>query len=364
MRRLAAAAGAALMAATFARGQGPNAVLVVINDASALSRSIGEYYARKRGVPLRNVCHIDAPTAEAVDRRDYNQRVALPIARCLADRKLREAIRYIVTTAGAPLIINGEQSPSGDIAAVDSELTLLYGDMARPRRDFRGTAPNPMFGRLEDPFDHKRFPIYMVTRLAGYDFADVRGMIDRATLARNRGRFVIDLRDYGEDPGEDWLRAAARRLPRDRVTLDETSTVLYGQKDVIGYASWGSNDKRRQRRLTGNQWLPGALATEFVSTNARTFQRPPDTWTLGVWSDPRTWYAGAPQSLIGDYIHEGATGVTGHVAEPYLAACPRPDLLFSAYIRGRNLAESFYLSIPFLSWQNIVAGDPLCALRP
>ena len=109
---------------------------------------------------------------------------------------------------------------------------------------------------------------------------------------------------------------------------------------------------------------PGALATEFVSTNARTFQRPPDTWTLGVWSDPRTWYAGAPQSLIGDYIHEGATGVTGHVAEPYLAACPRPDLLFSAYIRGRNLAESFYLSIPFLSWQNIVAGDPLCALRP
>jgi hypothetical protein len=34
-----------------------------------------------------------------------------------------------------------------------------------------------------------------------------------------------------------------------------------------------------------------------------------------------------------------------------------------AYANGRNLAESFYLGIPGLSWQNIVIGDPLCKLR-
>jgi len=39
-----------------------------------------------------------------------------------------------------------------------------------------------------------------------------------------------------------------------------------------------------------------------------------------------------------------------------------PDLLFAAYYSGRNLAESFYLAIRSLSWQNIVVGDPLCSL--
>ena len=34
-------------------------------------------------------------------------------------------------------------------------------------------------------------------------------------------------------------------------------------------------------------------------------------------------------------------------------------------VTGRNLAESYYLAILGLSWQNIVVGDPLCSLgRP
>ncbi len=75
------------------------------------------------------------------------------------------------------------------------------------------------------------------------------------------------------------------------------------------------------------------------------------------------FFAGSPQSLTADYIHEGATGASGHVVEPYLHACPRPQILLPAYLGGRNLAESFYLSIPLLSWMNIVVGDPLCRLR-
>jgi hypothetical protein len=50
------------------------------------------------------------------------------------------------------------------------------------------------------------------------------------------------------------------------------------------------------------------------------------------------------------------------VNEPYLVACARPDKVLPAYAAGRNLAESFYLGIPFLSWQGVVLGDPLCSL--
>jgi tetratricopeptide (TPR) repeat protein len=38
----------------------------------------------------------------------------------------------------------------------------------------------------------------------------------------------------------------------------------------------------------------------------------------------------------------------------------RPDILFPAYLAGFNLAESFYLALPSLSWHAIVVGDPLC----
>ena len=56
--------------------------------------------------------------------------------------------------------------------------------------------------------------------------------------------------------------------------------MLYGEKNVIGYASWGSNDPNRKQRWLHYEWLPGAIATDFVSTNARTFKRPPGDWNI------------------------------------------------------------------------------------
>jgi uncharacterized protein (TIGR03790 family) len=86
---------------------------------------------------------------------------------------------------------------------------------------------------------------------------------------------------------------------------------------------------------------------------------------MGAWTNPAAFFAGSPQSLTADFIHDGVTGASGHVAEPFLQFTPRPNIVLPAYYRGRNLAESFYLSIPELSWMNIVIGDPLCSLgRP
>jgi uncharacterized protein (TIGR03790 family) len=198
--------------------------------------------------------------------------------------------------------------------------------------------------------------------LAGYDFNDIKGLIDRSLEARNRGMVVLDLKSASDEPGNDWLRNAGVRLPKDRVLFDESTRVIEGARNVIGSASWGSNDPNRKKRVLGFQWLPGAVITEFVSTNARTFSRPPDNWQLGTWKKRDSHFAGSPQSLTADYIREGVTGASGHVYEPYLSMTPRPDLLFPAYLGGRNLAESFYIGIPALSWTNVVIGDPLCRL--
>jgi uncharacterized protein (TIGR03790 family) len=338
-------------------------VLLVVNDNSPVSRTIGEYYARKREVPTLNQCHVKAPVAELIRRPEYDQ-LSAGIGACLRQKGLVESVYYIVTTLGVPLKIDGQVGMNGDAASVDSELTLLYQEIkgAPPHRT-AGSIPSPFFNRTDIPFSHPEFPIYMVTRLAAYDFAGVRDMIDRGLVATNRGKFIIDLRVGYDEVGDKWLADAAAKLPKDRVVLDNTNEPLYDQVDVIGYASFGSNDRHHNRRFPNFHWLPGGIATEFVSTDARTFQRPPDNWVPSWnWSDKRLWFDGSPQALTADFILEGATGASGHTEEPYLIMNPHPDVLLPAYYSGRNLAESFYLAIPALSWQNVVVGDPLCSL--
>jgi len=348
-----------------ASAQKPENVLVVINQRAPISRQIAEYYMQKRSIPPANICVLRTTVEEHIPRAIFDKEVSAPLAACLKAKKLQEQILYIVTTKGVPLVIDGSISLEGEYASVDSELTMLYSDMKGIPHSLAGALTNPFFGKADIPFSHPRFPIYLVTRLAGYDFADVKAIIDKALVAKNRGKFVIDLRSSEDANGNSWLRTAAMLLPKERVILDETDTVLYNQKDVMGFASWGSNDKNRHKRLVGFEWLPGAIMTEFVSTNGRTFSRPPDTWNISTFKDRPLFWADSPQTLTADYIHEGATGASGHTDEPYVHYCPRPDYLLPAYYGGRNLAESYYLAIAGLSWQNIVVGDPLCSLgRP
>jgi uncharacterized protein (TIGR03790 family) len=344
--------------------QGPQNILLVVNDKSAVSRTIGEYYARKRSIPQSNICHLHTGVEENISRADYDRSIAAPIRLCLLQENLMETVLYLVTTLEVPLRIEGSSNAlDGTIASVDSELTLLYTDIKlRKPHVIAGSIPHPVYRRKEARFSHPEFPIYLVTRLAAYDFAGVRDMIDRSLRAKNQGKFVIDMSSFLDTEGNNWLRDAALHLPEDRVIVDQSFTVLYDQTDVIGYAGWGSNDKNRHRRFLGFHWLPGAIMTEFVSTNGRTFHRPPDSWNISDWNNPKLFWADAPQTLTADYILEGATGASGHVSEPYLMYTPHPDLLLPAYFSGRNLAESYYLSIPVLSWQNIVVGDPLCSL--
>jgi uncharacterized protein (TIGR03790 family) len=364
LRALALLAAVSSVAASPDTASSGSSVLVVINDSSPLSRTIGDYYARRRSIPQANLCHVRTSAEERIPRDIYNREIAGPIAAFLNKSGLVDRVLYIVTTMGVPLRILGTDDMDGDQAAVDSELTLLYSDMKSGKPHvIRGSLRNPFYGKKDAVFAHPQFPIYLVTRLAAYDFDGVKAIIDRALQAVNKGKFVIDEKDSGDNSADEWLTRAAILLPKDRVVLDTTTTVLYDLTDVIGYAGWGSNDKNRHRRFLGFHWLPGAIVTEFVSTNGRTFKKPPDSWNLGTdWKTPEGLFAGSPQTMSADYLLEGATGVSGHVDEPYLVQTPHPELLLPAYYKGRNLAESYYLAIPSLSWQNIVVGDPLCSL--
>ncbi|MGH9666835.1 MAG: hypothetical protein ACRD9L_20625, partial [Bryobacteraceae bacterium] len=80
--------------ASLSAAPGAGNVLVVINDNSSLSRAIGEYYARRRAVPMKNICRIHSPETETISRAVYDKTVAEPVAACLEARDLMETVLY------------------------------------------------------------------------------------------------------------------------------------------------------------------------------------------------------------------------------------------------------------------------------
>ncbi len=358
--------GALVLLPAAATAQTADNLLLVVNSNSPASIQIGDYYAATRHVPDRNIARIKIATTENISRAAYEATIEAPIAAWLARQNLQDQVLYIVLTKGVPLRIDGTGGQSGTVASVDSELTLLYRKMVG--------APVTVGGRIDNPYFLGDKPIaaarrltrdssdlYLVTRLDGFTPDDVMKLIDRGVSPVRDGQIVLDQKTTGLDRGGDaWLADAAARLiamnQRARVDLETTKAIAASTAPVLGYFSWGSNDPANQLRDMGLTFVPGAIGGLFVSTDGRTFREPPATWKPAV--------AGSTtggQSLVGDLIHEGITGVSGHVSEPYLDAIIRPQILFPAYLSGFNLAESFYLAMPYLSWQDIVIGDPLCS---
>ena len=364
----------ALVDPGIARAQTPENVLIVVNATVPDSIQVGEYYQRKRRVPTDHLVRLSTSADEQIPRDVYERQIEGPISTWIARRRAHDRILYIVLTKGVPLRIMGPGGRSGSVASVDSELALLYRRMAGIPAAPNGSVPNPYFHDNRPiaearPFTHERQDIFLVTRLDGYTVADVIALIDRGSSPGRDGRVLLDARgSITPEAGSRWLERAAEQLrglgQADRVLLDTSAEVVKNQSNLLGYFSWGSNDPAMTSRENGLAFAPGAVSASFVSTDGRTFKEPPPQWTYGRWDSPASFFGGSPQSLVGDLIRQGVTGVAGHVAEPYLDATIRPDVLFPAYLTGHTLAESFYLAMPSLSWQSIVIGDPLTAPFP
>jgi uncharacterized protein (TIGR03790 family) len=343
---------AALMitATAYAQTNDYSDVLVIINTNSQISNDIGSYFAQKRNIPAVNIARISVPVTEEIDSTQF-ENLRSQVESYLVSNNLVNSINYIVTTKGMPLKVKHSDSYAN--ASVENELSLILGPYASGIGQC-GRIYSPYFGKTEN-FTHAKFGIYLVTRLDGYTFADVQGLIDRAdsTLPSipSNAQFVLD-----EDPA--WntavpylntnMQGAASQLQLRNisVTLDSTTTYLTHQTNILGYVSWGSNDHYEANYTDNakpyNSFLPGAIAETYVSTSGRSFSSPP------VYG----------QSLIADLIAEGVTGVKGYVYEPYSSAMANVQTLFPMYADGFTLAECFYSASSYLSWMDVVIGDP------
>src|SRR5262249_39541263 len=95
-RRLAWAVVLTLAICQIAAAQTAENVLVVVNDASAVSSQIADYYARKRSIPATQVVHLRAPVSEEIDRATYLRAIEAPITDWLTKHAAQDRILYIV----------------------------------------------------------------------------------------------------------------------------------------------------------------------------------------------------------------------------------------------------------------------------
>ena len=344
---------------TCAEAQTGANVLVVVNLGNTVSETVGQHYAAQRGVPHDNMCAIHVPAGDAVNRAVYNAEIEQPIWKCISTKQAHDRILYIVLTKGVPIRIDGTDGRTGTVSSVDSELALLYRRRTGLTVPISGFVPNPYFAGTAPieslkPFTHESQDIYLVTRLDGYTMKDALDLIDRGSSATAQGRFVLNAQGATVPVPDRWFRSAAQRLESqglgDRVARDGASTSQDGEARLLGYYAWTWSDADRAQ--SAHPFLPGALAGLFVSTDRGPFKEQPSV------------SAGTAPSLMADLVSAGVTGAAVNVAEPFLDATIRPDILFPAYASGRNLAESFYAAMPYLSWQTVIVGDPLCAPFP
>ncbi len=330
-----------------------NDVLVIINNNSPISDSVGTYFASIRNVPSVNIIRVNASCAEEIDSLEFNS-IRTQIENYILQNNLLDTINYIVTTKGMPLKINRGNtfSTSSPSSSLESELTLILSSLSGKIGN-NGFTLSPYFLSTE-PFSRSVYGIYLVTRLDGYNLTQIKNLIDKAAgpiYVDSTYSFVLD-----QDPtwnsslpflNNSMSTAHNKVIAKGYKSTLETSTLyLTEQSKVMGYTSWGSNDRNShlytQHARPQNTWTPGSIAETYVSTSGRTF------------SDPVVY----GQSVIADLLSEGITGVKGYVFEPYSNAMAIVWVLFDRYTDGFNMAESFYSASRALSWMDVVIGDP------
>src|SRR3989344_329240 len=255
-------------------------VLVVININSQVSEQVGSYFANARHIPSINIARISVSGNEEINDAEFNS-LRSQLESHIINNNLQDKINYIVTTKGVPLKINrgdGCFSTSSSCASVDSELMLILGAYSV----YIGQA-----GRITSPyyywstsFSHTTYGIYLVTRLDGYNFEQIRAMIDKSSInpipIQRSAKFVFDQDPDWNDiiPSLNDYMVSASNILRDRGytnrLLDTSSVYQTYQNDVIGYISWGSND-HYAHLYTNYAILPIELAyfrgSQLINTN-------------------------------------------------------------------------------------------------
>ncbi|DAC33651.1 MAG TPA: TIGR03790 family protein, partial [Candidatus Poseidoniales archaeon] len=250
---------------------------VLINNNSEASRTIGWAFVSARNISEDRVFIFngsDVPTSETINREAFQTHFEDPFRAMLLERNTSSSLNYLVTTKGIPLRVSGGNHK----ASFDQELSLVGGAYnGSIGQDWWDTHNyGPLAGGPMERFNRNEQGFFLVTRLTGYTVETALGLIEKANGSLGeRGMHVLDLATNRNDTGykfwNDDLYVANATLNQTHgidVLFDETSTFLTNLSNVMGYASWGSNDGAWSENFLPNQ---GFETADAATSSGRQF---------------------------------------------------------------------------------------------
>jgi uncharacterized protein (TIGR03790 family) len=377
-------------------GLEPKEVLVVANKDMEGSVDLAKYYMEKRGIPTSHLLSLSLTDRETMARQEYDDVLAQGVLKTLEKlkRKQKHRIDAIVLMYGVPLkvapslpgfealdriskhrenqnaIIENGETPdpnASDIkkdlkqkiqellntnqrAAVDSELSLVKVE----KYDLAGWIKNPFYVGFQGQGGAiSTNQVLLVCRLDGPDVETVYRVIDDSLWAEENGlngRAYFDAR-WPEPTETEGLggyavydyslhRAADIARQRMEVVLDETAELFPEQAcpEAAVYCGWYSLGKYRD----SFEWQRGAVGYHIASSECSTLRKKESSvWCVKM-------------------LEKGVAATIGPVYEPYVQGFPVPHVFFNQLLEGyMSLGEAYLVSLPYLSWQMVLVGDPL-----
>ena len=349
-------------------------MVIVVNRNDPDSLSIGQYYARQRGIPESRIVQLSAPIKETITIAEYAKTVANPLLNALIENEWVKGVKdrskdaygrerlsvsihnipFVVLIKGVPLRIANDplllEESTANLSAqfrvnngsVDGEIALL---LAPPQTSMTALVPNPYFEKSSiSSTDANR--LLRVTRLDGPTKANVINLIDRTLKAEEIGLMGRAYIDTGgpHAKGDEWIRAAGAIAEAAFFDIDyETSKRAMNHRDRLDapaiYMGWYRPHAQAQWRSPRWPVPPGAIGFHLHSFSGTSVR------------STKTW--------LGAFVAQGYCATVGNVYEPYLEYTHRPQVLLAHLMSGGNFGEAVALSTPSLSWQSVAIGDPL-----
>ena len=352
----------------------PSQVLVLANSRLKESVELANYYMAARKIPSANLVQLSMPLDEDISWSEYSSTVLNPLRKALLEKGFLEgrlhpekdafgrqkysplfnSAKYLVLCRGTPLRIanemdkvpNAEQGKPQKIfrttmGSLDGELAMVPSFNFSPLASLK----NPLFNlRRVDPLTAEQ--LLMVARLDGPGHKACLRLVNSA-LEGEKGTYGRAYIDAGgpHRQGNDWMDAMAKQLSQKGFPFSkDDKTALFHNGDrfdapvlYFGWHKWHATGPfaRKDFRVP-----PGSLHFHLHSFSAKTLR-----------SDRQHW--------AGPIVAHGAAGTIGNVSEPYLHLTHHLHKLQDGLLSGKTLGEAAYYSLPVLSWQAVLVGDPL-----
>ncbi|MCA9260502.1 MAG: hypothetical protein KDA61_14920 [Planctomycetales bacterium] len=361
------------------------ALLVNLNDPSSLA--VANEYAALRHIPPSHVFYVRAPAnSRAMKAADFLTNVVQPFARELESRGLADQIRYVAVSAGLPYRIDMQTYfPSTQFPSDSKPFASISGALFFAREIYQrdasviGRGRNPFFSFVQDG-DAASESIEPKAEVAAGDASMFgpgrqRWVAVSLGVTVGRGNTVEEIVSYlrraeeadGTRPADAAVRFMKNGDVRSRVR-DATFPAAVAKLSELGVSAavqqgvcprnephlMGLTTGSRHVRIesSGTKLQPGALVDNLTSMGAQFYLSPATLKNAkpGV----------EPQTLLSEYMRQGAAGASGTVVEPLAIPGKFPSaFLHVHYARGLCLAEAFYRSVA-LPCHLLVVGDPLC----